>query len=81
MRSFENRTRSDPEHIAISVDDFYDLQCLCMVTASVDEDGKAKNQIMGLDCSISRNLKRGEFVIGLKYKIAPAVYQEDLWKR
>ena len=81
MRSFENRTYSDPEHITISVDDFYDLQCLCMVTASQDEEGKAKNKIMGMDCSISRNLKRGELVIGMKYQIAPAVYQEELWKR
>ena len=81
MRSFENKTYSDPEHITISVDDFYDLQYLCVVTAKADEDGKVKNQIMGIDCSISRNLKRGEFVIGMKYQIAPAVYQEELWKR
>lgn len=73
LNNYEYVTGLRPEHITVSVDDFMYLKTLCVVTVSADT---CKNQIMGIDCSISRNVRSGQFFIGKKYDFDPNVYFE-----
>ena len=76
ISSYTWNTGHDPDHITISVDDYFTFGQLCVATRVYDEKEGCKDKILGIDCSISRNLKRGEFVLGNKHKVDESLYFE-----
>lgn len=77
LGSYVMQTGHDPEHIMISREDYELLARLCVVTVEPTGEKGFRNAIIGIPTSVSRDLKRGQFIIGKEYTIMEEAYDQS----
>lgn len=77
LDSYVMQTGHDPEHIIISKEDYDYLAKLCVVTVEPIGEKGFRVAIIGIPTSVSRDLKRGQFIIGKEYTIRGESYDQS----